>query len=54
MLEHTRDKHDGVVGDAGGKFDYSMSVTDRFRKCLQRQVNEGVLIQKCEIKVTTY
>ena len=24
MWEHTRDNHDGVVGDAGGKLDYSI------------------------------
>ena len=40
--------HDGIIGDAGGKFDYTMKVTGRFRKCLERQVNNGVLIKKCE------
>ena len=29
-------------------FDFEMSVTGVFRKCLERQVFEGVRIQKCE------
>ena len=48
MWEHTRDVHGGVVGDSDGKCDFIMKVTGRFRKCLERQVTEGVLIEMCE------
>ena len=43
MWEHTRYVHGGVVGDLDGKCDFMMKVTGRFRKCLERQVNEGYL-----------
>ena len=48
MWEHVREMHDGVVGVNEGKGDFEMSVTGVFRKCLERQVFEGVRIQKCE------
>ena len=50
MWEHTRDEHDGVVGGEGGVDDYEMKVTAVFKKCLQRQVNEGVQINKYEAR----
>ena len=50
MWEHTRNVHDGEVGENNGMNDYRMKVTGKFRKCLERQVNEGVRIQKCEDK----
>ena len=50
MWEHTRDEHDGVVGGKDGIDDYEMKVTAVFKKCLQRQVNEGVQINKCEAR----
>ena len=48
MWEHTRDVHGGVVGDNEGMSDYNVKVTGKFRKCLERQVTEGLLIEKCE------
>ena len=48
MWEHTRENHNGLVGEDGGMNDYRMKVTGKLKKCLQRQVNEGVLIEKCE------
>ena len=48
MWEHTRDNHEGAVGEVRGMKDYKFKVTGIFRKCLQRQVNEGIQIQKCE------
>ena len=38
----------GVVGDNEGMSDYNVMVTGKFRKCLERQVTEGLLIDKCE------
>ena len=37
-----------MVGVNEGMGDFEMSVTGVFRKCLERQVFEGVRIQKCE------
>ena len=48
MWEHTRNVHAGVVGENDGINDYRMKVTGKFKKCLERQVMEGVRIQKCE------
>ena len=48
MWEHCRDYHDGVLGQRGGKGDYKFSVTGVFRKCLDRQVDEGLRILQCE------
>ena len=48
MWEHSRDYHGGVIGDQGGKKDYKMMVTGRFRKCLQRQVDEDIRMQDYE------
>ena len=44
MWEHSRDKHGGVLGEDGGMGDYE------FKKCLDRQVDEGFRIYKCELK----
>ena len=48
MWEHSRDYHDGVLGQGGGKDDYKFSVSGVFRKCLDRQVDEGFRILECE------
>ena len=48
MWEHTRDCHDGVVGQNNGMEDYEVKVTGRFRKCLLRQVDEDIRMQECE------
>ena len=45
MWEHARDMHGGVVGGMG---DFNMKVTGKFRKCLERQVSEGIQITMCE------
>ena len=48
MWEHTRDVHGRDVGESDGLRDYVMRVTGKFRKCLERQVAEGILITECE------
>ena len=48
MWEHTRDCHEGVIGENDGVEDYRFSVSGVFRKCLDRQVDEGLRIQQCE------
>ena len=48
MWEHCRDCHDGSIGDGGGVMDYKFKVTGVFRKCLDRQVDEGLRITECE------
>ena len=49
MWEHTRDHHDGIVGDKGGMHDYKVKVTQKFRRCLERQVDEDIRMQHCEL-----
>ena len=36
------------MGDNEGMSDYNVMVTGKFRKCLERQVTEGLLIDKGE------
>ena len=48
MWEHCRGYHDVVLGQPGGLGDYKFSVTGVFRKCLDRQVDEGLRILQCE------
>ena len=48
MWEHTRDVHEGVVGESSGMLDYNAKVTGKFRKFLERQFTEGILIDECE------
>ena len=45
MWEHTRDVHGGQVGAREGIGDYKFRVKQRFRKCLERQVNEDIRMQ---------
>ena len=45
MWEHVRDMHGGVVEGMG---DFKMKVTGKFRKCLERQVSEGIQITLCK------
>ena len=48
MWEHSRDCHGGQVGERGGIADYKFRVTGVFRKCLDRQIDEGLRITACE------
>ena len=48
MWEHCRDCHDGDLGEDGGMRDYKFEVTGVFKKCLDRQVDEGLRITRCE------
>ena len=45
MWEHTQDVHGGQVGDEGGVLEYRFKVSWAFSKCLERQVDEGVLMR---------
>ena len=42
MWEHTRDSHYGQVGEGGIQSDYKFTVTNKFTKCLGRQVDEDI------------
>ena len=48
MWKHTRDVHGGLMGDQEGKKDYHFTVSGCFRKCLQRQLEEGLRIRMAE------
>ena len=48
MWEHSRDCHGGQVGERGGITDYNFRVTGVFKKCLDRQIDEGLRITACE------
>ena len=48
MWEHTRDCHEGFVGESGGARDYKFKVSGKFLKCLYRQVDEDVRMQQFE------
>ena len=48
MWEHSRDYHGGVIGVDGGMGDFKFSVTGVFKKCLDRQFDEGFRIIQCE------
>ena len=48
MWEQSRDKHGGVMGADRGLRDYQFTVTGAFKKCLDRQVEEGFRISQCE------
>ena len=48
MWEHTRDMHGGVVGENRGMKDFKFKVVSKFNKCLPRQVDEDVRMQKNE------
>jgi hypothetical protein len=50
MWEHTRDFHEGQVGEMGGLGDFKASVVKKFSKCLPRQVNEDIRMQEFESK----
>ena len=47
MWEHNRECHGGVLREERGRLDYEFNVTGVFRKCLDRQVDEGIRIFKC-------
>ena len=44
MWEHSRDIHGGVLGAEEGVSDYEFKVTGVFKKCLDRQIDEGLRI----------
>ena len=48
MWEHTRGVHGGLMGGQGGLLDYKFNVSGTFRKCLQRQVDEGLRMRIAE------
>ena len=48
MWEHSRDYHGGQLGDGGGIKDYSFKVSGRFRKCPNRQIDEGMTASELE------
>ena len=50
MWEHCREHHEGYVGGDGGMSDYVFKVTGQYRKCLDRQIDEGLRITECESK----
>ena len=50
MWEHTRDFHEGQVGEMGFMGDFKASVVEKFSKCLPRQVNEDIRMQEFESK----
>ena len=48
MWEHTRDFHDGEIGEEGGMADYKVRVEGKFLRCLPRQVHEDIRMQEYE------
>ena len=48
MWEHTRDVHGGQIGDNGGVSDYRFKVSSKFKRCLQRQIDEGLRMKRKE------
>ena len=52
MWEHRRDYHEGQLGDGGGISDYNFKVSGRFRKCLNRQIDEGLRMTASELEGT--
>ena len=48
MWEHTRDVHGGQTDKQGGISDYKFHIANRFKKCLQRQIDEGLRIKRKE------
>jgi hypothetical protein len=48
MWEHSRDCHGGGIGENGGIADYEFKVTAVFKKCLDRQIDEGLRITAFE------
>ena len=50
MWEHSRDCHEGQLGARGGIGDYGFKVSGRFRKCLSRQIDEGLRITATELE----
>ena len=48
MWEHTRDVHGGQTDEQGGISDYKFHIANTFKKCLQRQIDEGLRIKRKE------
>ena len=48
MWEHTRDVHDGIVGQNEGMRDFKVKVVGKYQKCLYRQVDKDVRMQQYE------
>ena len=53
MWEHCRDRHGGQLGHDGGIADFKFKVSGSFKKCLDRQIDEGLRITVCEMDGAT-
>ena len=38
------------MGDKKGMQDYNVRLTNKFKRCLERQVDEDIRMQHCELK----
>ena len=50
LWRHTRDRHQGILGDEGGVHDYKMSLLGKDNNPLSRQCREGLYIADLEDK----
>ena len=48
MWQHTREVHDGQIGEDGGVKDYKFHVTESFKDSFTRQVDESVRLSREE------
>ena len=48
MWEHTQDVHGDIVSQDEGMGDYEVKLVEKFQKCLYRQVDDDVRMQKFE------
>ena len=48
MWEHTQNVHRGQIGDNGGVSDNRFKVSSNFKRCLQRQIDEGLRMKRKE------
>ena len=54
MHKHTLSHHDGLVGEEGGIHDYKMTVTNIFRKPINRILDEAVRIKHQEDQANSW
>ena len=47
--EHCRNSHGGQLGHDGGIADFKFKVSGSFKKCMDRQIDEGLRISACEM-----
>jgi hypothetical protein len=50
---YARTKIHWTIRDEEGMADYNFKVTGAFKKCLDRQIDEGLRINECELDVGT-